>query len=138
VVHRVHCVYAKSKSNPPIATIYSRTNTTPLQLLLYRLTFHPEAKDPSNYETQSSSICHRKIIDSWVGHYVFNIFDHGAIIAPHTEFFDLMCCVRFFRLRELKALAYHGNYHSRIVSDHRNNNQSIFSSDYEIASIFRA
>lgn len=26
-----------------------------------------------------------KMINSWVGHYAFNTFDHNAILGPHTE-----------------------------------------------------
>ncbi|MFF2028543.1 NAD(P)/FAD-dependent oxidoreductase, partial [Streptomyces sp. NPDC058171] len=35
------------------------------------------------------------VIDSWVGHYEFNTFDHNAILGPHTEVTNLLMCAGF-------------------------------------------
>jgi glycine/D-amino acid oxidase-like deaminating enzyme len=35
------------------------------------------------------------VIEKWVGHYDFNVFDHNAIIGPHTEIRNFLFCCGF-------------------------------------------
>lgn len=36
-----------------------------------------------------------RVMDSWIGHYEFNTFDHNAIVGPHAQIGNFLFCVGF-------------------------------------------
>lgn len=46
-------------------------------------------------EHRLASIGKPVVLEKWVGHYDFNVFDHNAIIGPHTEVKNFLFCCGF-------------------------------------------